>query len=590
MCLTRGVAQQTEAMHVDVIRNHQRLKDGSRREYRSTLLRRSYRDGQGRPRKQTLANLSALPEQVVDGLRRLLRGEALVSADAQLTVTRSLPHGDVALCHQMAVGLGLPALLGPACRERDVALALIISRVVKPASKLSTLSWWTDSTLGVDLGVAGADKDAVYGALDWLHTRQTGIETKLAARHLVEGGTVMFDLSSSWMEGEKCPLAAFGYSRDHKRGRKQIEYGLLTAPRGIPVAIRVFAGNTSDPQAFPEAITAVRDTFGLKKMIFVGDRGMITTTRVDDLKKLDGAAWIGALKSAQIAKLAADDGPLQMSLFDEHNLAEFTHPDFPGERLVACRNPALTEHRAHKRQELLAATETDLAAIAASVAAGRLKSAGRIGVRVGKVVGKHKMAKHFTCDIGEKTFNFRRNQDNIAAEARLDGIYVIRSSVDETAMTAADLVTEYKNLAFVERDFRHIKVDDLDLRPVRHYLENRVRAHVFLCMLAAYLTWHLREALAELTFTDEHVPARTDPVAPALRSNTAKAKDGAKRTPDGLPVTSFRDLLKHLATLTRDTIDIDGHHIDKLARPTDRQARAFQLIGKPIPTHLNNTQ
>lgn len=573
-------------MHVDVIRNHQTMKDGSRREYRSTLLRRSFRDEHGRPRKQTLANLSALPERAVDGLRRLLRGELLVSADAQLAVTRSLPHGDVALCHQAAVKLGFAGLLGPACRQRDLTLALIISRVVRPASKLSTMSWWADSTLGADLGVAGADRDEVYGALDWLYARQTDIEKRLAGRHLTEGGTVMFDLSSSWMEGEKCPLSAFGYSRDHKRGRKQIEYGLLTAPRGIPVAIRVFPGNTSDPQAFPEAITAVRDTFGLKKMIFVGDRGMITTTRIDDLKELDGAAWIGALKSAQIAKLAADDGPLQMSLFDEHNLAEFTHPDFPGERLIACRNPALAEMRAHKRQDLLAATETDLAAIAASVAAGRLKSAGRIGVRVGKIIGKHKMAKHFICDIGEKTFTFRRDEDAITAEARLDGIYVIRSSVTETSMTAADLVTEYKNLAFVERDFRHIKVDDLDLRPVRHYLENRVRAHVFLCMLASYLTWHLREALAELTFTDEHIPARTDPVTPARRGAAARKKDASKRTPTGLPVTGFRDLLAHLATLTRDTIDIDGHRIDKLAAPTDRQTRAFQLIAQPIPLHL----
>src|SRR6266568_2130406 len=319
-------------MHVDVIRNHQTAADGSQREYLSKLLRRSYRDEQGRPRKETLANLSALPDSVIDDLRRLLKGETLVSASAGLTIERSLSHGDVALVHAMAAKLGLKELLGPDCRQRDLAYSLIISRVVKPNSKLSTLNWWQDSSLGADLRVAEASRDSVYESLDWLFGQQEEIEKRLAARHLEPGGMVMFDLSSSWMEGVKCPISAFGHSRDGKRGKKQIEYGLLTAPRGIPVAIRVFPGNTSDPKAFPEAVRAVRETFGLKQMVFVGDRGMITTTRVEQLSKLEGADWIGALKAPQIAALARDDGPLQMSLSGTQNFAEFTHEDFPGER------------------------------------------------------------------------------------------------------------------------------------------------------------------------------------------------------------------------------------------------------------------
>ena len=575
-------------MHVDVIRNHQTAADGSQREYLSKLLRRSYRDEQGRPRKETLANLSALPDSVIDDLRRLLKGETLVSASAGLTIERSLSHGDVALVHAMAAKLGLKELLGPDCRQRDLAYSLIISRVVKPNSKLSTLNWWQDSSLGADLRVAEASRDSVYESLDWLFGQQEEIEKRLAARHLEPGGMVMFDLSSSWMEGVKCPISAFGHSRDGKRGKKQIEYGLLTAPRGIPVAIRVFPGNTSDPKAFPEAVRAVRETFGLKQMVFVGDRGMITTTRVEQLSKLEGADWIGALKAPQIAALARDDGPLQMSLFDTQNFAEFTHEDFPGERLIGCRNPVLAEQRAHKRRELLAATEENLGKIAESVKAGRITDAGKIGVRVGKVVNKHKVAKHFILDIADGVFAYRRDEEKITEEARLDGLYVIRSSVVQEQMPAPGVIAEYKNLAFVERDFRIIKVDDLDLRPVRHYLENRVRAHVFLCMLASYLTWHLRETLAELTFKDEHVPARTCPVAPAERSPEAKLKDGRKSN-GSLLVTSFRDLITHLGRLTRDTINIGGHRIEKITEPTDRQRRAFELVGAKIPVFLVDT-
>jgi len=573
-------------MHVDVIRSHQKLTDGSTREYSSQLLRRSYRDERGRPRKETVANLSALPPDAVEAVRRVLRGDALVAADEAFVVERSVPHGDVAAVDGMASKLGLKSLLGPPCRERDLAYALLISRVVRPRSKLSTLAWWGDSSLGADMGVSEASHDQVYAALDWLRGRQDAIEKALARRHLPADGVAMFDLSSSWVEGSKCPLAAFGHSRDGKRGRKQIEYGLLTGERGVPVAIRVFAGNTSDSAAFPEAARMVRDEFGVDRMVFVGDRGMITSTRVKDLRKSPGFDWIGALKAPQIAALARDDGPLQMSLFDEYNFAEFNHVDYPGERLIGCRNPALAAERARKRGELLAATEANLDTVNQAVVAGRLVGADNIGLRVGKVINKHKVGKHFIIDITDDSLSWRRDDDKIQAESDLDGIYVIRTSLSAETLGTADTVTAYKNLAFVERDFRIIKVDDLDLRPVRHYLEERVRGHVFLCMLAAYLAWHLRTALAELTFTDEHVPARTDPVAPAQRSTQARSKDGRKSTDGDLPVASFRDLLDHLQTLSRETINFAGQRITKLTEPTPRQRRVFELIGTPIPITL----
>jgi hypothetical protein len=486
----------------------------------------------------------------------------------------------------MAKKLGVKGLLGPECRERDIAYSLIVSRVVLAQSKLSTLSGWSDSTLGIDQGVADASDDEVYAAMDWLRARQTEIEAQLAARHLEPGGIVMFDLTSSWVEGSHCPLAEFGYSRDGKRGKKQIETGLLTGKRGIPVAVRVFAGNTADPVAFPEAVRTVREDFGLDRMVFVGDRGMITSTRVTELRKMPGADWIGALKAPQLAALARDNGPLQMSLFDEQNFAEFTHPNFPGERLIGCRNPLLATERGRKRRELLDATEANLNKINESVTTGRLTGADKIGIAVGKIINKHKVGKHFVVDITENSLTWRRDENKIAKETSLDGIYVIRTSLTTTDMNTTDVILSYKDLAFVERDFRSIKVDDLDLRPIRHYRENRVRAHVFLCMLASYITWHLRQTLAELTFTDEHIPARTDPVEPAQRSHHATNKDTFKRNTNGLEVTSYRSLLHHLNTLTRDTINIKGQRIEKLTEPTPRQQRVFDLIGTPIPVTL----
>ena len=444
-------------------------------------------------------------------------------------------------------------------------------------------------TIGPDLGVAGAGTDEVYAAMDWLAARQDGIERQLARRHLSEGGIAMFDLSSSWVEGTHCELAAFGYSRDGKRGKQQIEYGLLTDRQGRPTAVRVFAGNTGDPKTFPEAVSAVRGSSGLQQMIMAGDRGMITSARIAGLRKLDGMAWITCLRGPAIKKLMADGGPLQMSLFGEQDLAEISSPDYPGERLIACRNPFLAAERARKRADLLAATGADLATIAARVAAGRLKDPDKIGVAAGKIINKRTVAKHFTLDITQGQLAWQRNQSSIDAEAATDGIYVIRTPVPEGTLDAASAVAAYKDLARLDRDFRHIKADDLDLRPIWHRLGDRVRAHVLICMLACYLTWHLRQAWAPLTFTDEHPPARASPVTPARRSPSADAKAARKTGPGNQPSRSFRDIIDHLATLTRNDLRYGQATIPALAEPTPDQRRAFDLIGAPIPLTLTIT-
>src|SRR6478609_4128688 len=477
-------------------------KQGRRKDYSSAYLRRTYREA-GKVKNETVANLSSLPDHVIDLIDAGLKGQQLVPAGEAVTITRSLPHGHVAAVHAMASRLGLPALLGPAGRQRDLALALVISRVVAPASKLSTLTWWDDTTLGADLGVAGASTDDIYAAMDWLGGRQDVIEAELARRHLAPqpnpSKMALFDLSSSWLEGSRCPLAARGYSRDGKKGRLQIEYGLLTDPEGRPVAVRVFPGNTGDPAAFTQIVQVVRDTFGLAKMVMVGDRGMITSARIaalnqqeDGTPRPDPYGWITALRAPAIKKLLAQDGPLQLSLFDEQDLAEITSPDFPGERLIACRNPVLAADRARTREDLLAATEKLLAPLIARVQAGKLTGAGPIGLEVGKVITTYKTGKHFELTITDDSLAVARRQDQIDAEAALDGFYVLRTPVPATELDAAAVVTAYKNLRYVERDFRHIKSDDLDLRPVFHRLEERVKAHVLICMLACYLTWHLR--------------------------------------------------------------------------------------------------
>ena len=585
-------------MHVARNQRTYLAKSGERRVYESVLVRRTYRDG-GRVRHETLANLSALPAEAVSAIEATLKGERLVPAGQAVTITASAPHGHVAAVHAMAAKLGLPALLGPAGRQRDLALALVISRVVQPASKLSTLTWWADTTLGADLGVAGASTDDIYAAMDWLEHRQDAIEADLARRHLAPqpnpSRMALFDLSSSWLEGSHCPLAARGYSRDGKKGKLQIEYGLLTDPEGRPVAVRVLPGNTGDPAAFTAIADVVRNKFGLAQMVMVGDRGMITSARIQALNQLedgtqrpDPYGWITALRAPAIKKLMADGGPLQLSLFDQQDLAEITSGDFPGERLIACRNPVLAAERARKREDLLAATEKLLAPIIARVQAGRLTGAGPIGVEVGKVIAKYKTAKHFTVTITGTTLAIERRQDQIDAEAALDGFYVLRTPVPAGELDAPAVVSAYKNLKYVERDFRHIKSDDLDLRPVFHRLEERVRAHVLICMLACYLTWHLRRALAPLTFTDQDPPQQDNPVAPARRSAAAQAKATGQHDPAGQPYRSFRGLIDHLATLTRNQVRFTGTEVavPMLTEPTSAQRQAFELIGTAIPLTL----
>src|SRR6516225_9686061 len=561
-------------MRMHVARTPSRYVDktGNVHRYESVLVRRTYRDG-NKVRHETLANLSKLPAETIAVIEATLKGRVMVPAAAACTITRSLPHGHVAAVAAMARRLGFPALLGPACRSRDLALGLIISRAIRPASKLSTLSRWSDTTLGGDLGVAGASTDEAYAAMDWLLDRQNAIEKKLAAKHLAPEANpsrmAMFDLTSSWVTGRCCELAAYGYSRDSKKGLPQINYGLLTDPAGRPVAVRVLPGNTADPAAFTGIVEVIRDTFGLTRLVLVGDRGMITNARITALHELNtdtatAFGWITALRAPAIAALAREDGPLQMSLFDTQDLAEIAHPDYPGERLIACRNPALAAER---------------------VARGTLTGAGKIGEAVGKVIAKRKVGKHFRRDITDTSFTYQRDQAGIDAEAALDGIYVLRTSAPADELDPAAVVNSYKNLAHVERDFRSIKTDDLDLRPIHHRLDERVKAHVLICLLACYLIWHLRQVWAPLTFTDEHPPTRDNPVAPAQRSPQAHTKAATQHDTDNNPLRSFRGLLDHLATLTRNDIHYHGTNttVPTLAEPTPDQRRAFDLINSPIP-------
>jgi Transposase DDE domain len=570
-------------------------KAGNVHRYESVLVRRSYRDGE-KVRHQTLANLSKLPPEAIDAIEATLKGVSLVPPEQAFTIDGSLPHGHVAAVAAMARTLGLTALLGPACRSRDIIVALIISRVIRPCSKLSTLAWWADTTLGADLGVADACADEIHAAMDWPIDRQDRIEKKLAAKHLAESVNparmALFDLTSSWVTGRCCELAARGYSHDGKKGCKQIEYGVLTDPQGRPVAVRVFAGNTGDPSAFTEIVEVVKNKLGIDKLVLVGDRGMITAARIEALREFNNNPktptdfdWITALRAPAIAKLARDDGPLQMSLFDTHDLAEIHHPDYPGERLIACRNPALAQERARKRTDLLAATEKQLGAIKKRVDAGTLCGADKIGIAIGKDTAKYKIGKHFCLTITDTAFTYHRDQASIDAQAALDGIYVLRTSVNADTLDPAAVVASYKNLANIERDFRIIKSDDLDLRPIHHRLDDRVKAHVLICMLACYLVWHLRKAWAPMTFTDEHPPQHDNPVAPAQRSPQADAKASTKHDAAGNPLRSLRGLLDHLATLTRNQIRYHNTNtaIPMLAEATPDQHHAFDLIKATIP-------
>jgi hypothetical protein len=556
------------------------------------LLRESYREG-GKIKKRTLLNLSDWPADRIAGFKMLLKGGTVIpSNQPAITIIRSLPHGHVAATLGTARKIGLDRLLGPdGNRCRDLVLALVVSRLLEPGSKLAAARALSPDTaissLGQQLGLGPVDEDELYTALDWLVVRQPAIETALAKDHLAGGTLVLYDVSSSYMEGRCCPLAQYGYNRDGKRGKLQIVYGLLCAMDGCPVAIEVFDGSTADPVTLTSQVTKLKERFGLAHVVLVGDRGMITQARIAEDLSTAGLDWITALRAPAI-KILRDAGALQMSLFDERDMAAITSPDFPGERLIVCRNPALAAERARRREGLLAATERELARIAAAVARQRqpLRGAAAIGLKVGAVLDRHKMAKHFTLDIADNRFGFARKTEEIAAEAALDGIYVVRTSLPATVLDDPTTVRSYKSLSLVERAFRCLKSVDLQIRPVYHWLADRVRAHVFLCMLAYYLEWHMRQRLAPMLYDDTDKDAaeaqRASVVAKAERSPDAVTKQTTGRTEDGLPVHSFHTLLADLATLTRNTLvtAIDPERSFTLsARPTALQHKALDLLG-----------
>src|SRR5450759_2112952 len=527
------------AIHVATTRRHYKG-----RVYEAHLLRRSYRED-GKVKNETLGNISHLPPALIEIIRRSLKGETFLGAAEAFEITRSLPHGDAVAVYGQARALGFPEILGPACRERELALALIIARVLRPASKLESGRYLSDTSLGQDLAVSAGDPDALYAALDWLGARQDAIERTLAGRHLAPGGLVLFDLSSSYLTGTHCPLAARGYSRDGKRGTLQITYGLITSAAGCPVAVEVFPGSFSDPAAFSAALSAVRERFGLSEVVLVGDRGMITRSRIAELEAHPGLSFITALRAPEVAA------------------------------------------RTRRREDMRCATEEELAKVRAAVAAGRLKSAAAIGLRVGRVAGRFKMAKHFALQIGEAHFSYARKAAQSAAEAALDGIYVIRTDVPDEKLSANAVVAAYKDLSRVEDAFRSLKSMDLEIRPIYHRLEERVRAHAFLCLLAEHLVFHLRAAWAPLTFADEEKnAAREDAVAHAQRGDSAEQKARTQKTADGALCHSFHSLLTHLATLTRNTIRLPaqgGVTFEQLTLPTPLQRQAFELLGVTVP-------
>lgn len=548
------------------------------------LLRESYRQG-GKVKTRTLANLSKLPPDAIALLRRSLKGEKLIAAGDAFEVLESPHHGHVQAVLFAMRRLGFEALLASRpSRQRDLVSAMVAARILEPSSKMAATRWWHVTTLPKILGAADADEDDLYEAMDWLLKRQGRIEKKLAARHLDEEGLALYDLSSSYFEGITCPLAAFGHNRDGKKGKRQVNYGLLTNQHGIPVSISVFKGNIGDPKTLGIQIDKVRSKFGVQRFALVGDRGMIAQKQINTLRKIGGIDWITALRSDSIKKLV-HGGMIQMGLFDERNLFELTHPDYPGERLIACRNPDLARQRTEKRLSLLEATARELEKVRGMVERGRLCGQDKIGVRVGKVVNKFKVAKHFTLDIRNDDFSFEINQENVAAEAALDGIYIIRTSLNKSRMNADETVRSYKRLGQVERAFRSLKTVDLKVRPIYHRLEERVRAHIFLCMLAYYVQWHMLEAWRELLFCDEDQKTREtrDPVAPAERSRAALRKVHTKTLDDGSEVHSFQTLLKILSGIVRNVCRSPGAGpdtptFDIVTIPNVKQQRAYDLL------------
>lgn len=563
------------------------------------LLRESYRDDAGKSQKRTLANLSKLPASLIAGLKGLLKGGTVIGAgDDGLSIERSLPHGHVAAALGTLRKLALDRLLlstakdAGSRRHRDLVVGLIVDRLVAPRSKLGFVravnGESANSSLGEVLALGKVAEREAYGALDWLAGEQQRIESALARRHLKDGTLVLYDVSSSYLEGRKCPLAQHGYSRDHRPDRLQIVYGLLCTREGLPVAVEVFDGNTADPATLTDQVAKLKQRFALDRVVLVGDRGMLTSARIREDVRPAGFDWISCLRSGAIQALAAEQGPLQLSLFDERDMAEIEAPEqFPGERLIVCRNPLLATERARKREDLLAATERDLARVKLAVERKRepLRGQAEIGLKVGTVLDRHKMAKHFAIEIGEASLAWRRKPDSIEREARLDGIYVVRTSLPAEIMSAGETVQAYKDLARVERAFRCLKTIDLDIRPIRHWTEERVRAHVFLCMLAYHVEWHLRQALAPLLFHDTAIEAsraeRPSPVAKTEPSPEAQAKKGTKRNTAGLPVMAFGDLMAHLGTLARNTVAASlqkGHSFILHTRPTPIQEAAFKLL------------
>ena len=552
------------------------------------LLRESFRE-HGKVKNRTLANISHWPPAQIEALRQVLKGQTNVApplAEA-FEVVRSLPHGHVAAVLGMVRQLKLDQLLQPG-PERARVLALIAQRVLEPGSKLATAralrSETAHSTLGAELAVGAVDEDDLYAALDWLLPQQSKLEAALARRHLGEGSLVLYDVSSTYFEGHCCPLARYGHSRDERRGNPQIVFGLLTDTDGCPVAVEVFDGNTADPRTVAAQISKLRERFALKEVVVVGDRGMLTQARIEqELRPVPGLEWITALRSGQIQKLVSD-GALQLSLFDQTDLAEIAHPDFPGERLVVCRNPLLAQERARKREDIMLAAEKKLEAIAAATRRTErpLRDPERINYRIGEVLGPKKVGKYFQWQLTADGLSFQRDVERIARDAALDGIYVLRTSLNSQRLDATQTVRSYKRLAQVERAFRTLKSQELEIRPIHHRLAGRVRAHVLVCLLAYYVEWHMRRALAPLLFADEQPQQQTSPVAPARRSASAQAKARTKRTPHGLAVQSFRDLLRDLATIVKNRIRPVLKSVapfDIVTRPTPLQKHALQLLG-----------
>lgn len=576
-----GMPSRSGSIHVATTK---RLYKGTL--YRTHLLRRSYRVG-SQVKHETLGNISHLPEELIELIRRFL-AERFVAAVAAFQVERSLPHGHVEAVLGMIRKLELDRLIySKRCRERDLVLAMMVERLLHQCSKLATTRLWHETTLAEELAVADASEDNLYAALDWLLDRQPQIEKKLAARHLSEGGRVLYDVSSSYYEGRTCRLAIFGHDRDGQKGLPIIVYGVLTDAEGRPVAVDVYPGNTGDPTTLADQVDKLRQRFGLERVVLVGDRGLLTRTQLGILKQYPGLGWISALRSAEVRSLV-ETGCLQLSLFDQQNLAEIHSPDFPGERLVACHNPLLAAERHRKRQELLTATETELSRITRQVKR-RTKTPlteAEIGLKVGRVLNRYKMAKHFTVKIADGQFQWARNLEAIQREQQLDGIYVIRTSEPEPQLSAPNAVRHYKSLSQVEQAFRCLKGIDLRVRPIHHRTEDHVRAHIFLCLLAYYVEWHMREALAPLLFADEDLKqnrATRDPVAPAEPSTGVKAKKAVRLTADGLPVHSFDSLLEALGTRCRNTCRVKATpskaSFSQLTEPTPLQARAYQLLG-----------